>query len=33
MVLVNLRPARTEPEIVSQLEQLARDWVDPAAKL
>ena len=33
MVLVNLRPARTEPEIVSQLEQLARDWVDPASKL
>jgi probable F420-dependent oxidoreductase len=33
MVLVNLRPARTEPEIVSQLEQLARDWVDPAARL
>ncbi|HYL59315.1 MAG TPA: LLM class F420-dependent oxidoreductase, partial [Candidatus Acidoferrales bacterium] len=33
VVLVSLRPPREEAETVKQLEQLARDWIEPAAKL
>ena len=33
VVLISLRPPRDEAETVKQLEQLARDWIEPAAKL
>ena len=33
VVLVSLRPPRQEAETVQQLEQIARDWIEPAAKL
>jgi len=33
LVLGNVVDLNTEPEIASRLEQMARDWVEPAAKL
>ena len=33
VVLIKLRPPRAEKEVVEDLEQIARDWVEPAAKL
>ncbi len=33
LVLVNLRPPRAEDETVKDIEQLARDWVEPASRL
>ncbi|MGH7988283.1 MAG: TIGR03619 family F420-dependent LLM class oxidoreductase, partial [Candidatus Binataceae bacterium] len=33
LVLVNFRPPRTEEDITNQLENLAREWVEPASKL
>lgn len=33
VVLVNLRPPRAADETVKDLEQVARDWVEPAAQL
>jgi probable F420-dependent oxidoreductase len=33
VVLVNLRPPRAEEETVKDIEQIARDWVEPAARL
>lgn len=33
VVLIKLRPPRAEDEMVKDLEQIARDWVEPAAKL
>jgi probable F420-dependent oxidoreductase len=33
LVLVNLRPPRAAEETTRDIEQLARDWVEPAAKL
>jgi probable F420-dependent oxidoreductase len=33
LVLVNFRPPRSEEDVVSQLESLAREWVEPAARL
>jgi alkanesulfonate monooxygenase SsuD/methylene tetrahydromethanopterin reductase-like flavin-dependent oxidoreductase (luciferase family) len=33
LVLGNVADVNTEREIVSRLEQVARDWVEPAAKL
>lgn len=33
VVLITLRPPRAEDELVKNLEQIARDWVEPAARL
>jgi probable F420-dependent oxidoreductase len=33
VVLVNIRPSRTVAEIGTQLEEIARTWLEPAAKL
>jgi hypothetical protein len=33
LVLVNATELNTEREIVNRLEQVARDWVEPAAKI
>jgi probable F420-dependent oxidoreductase len=33
VVLIKLRPPRAEDEVVRDLEQIARDWVEPAVKL
>jgi probable F420-dependent oxidoreductase len=33
VVMVNLRPPRDESGLVKDLEQFARDWVEPAARL
>ena len=33
LVMVNLRPPREESETIKDLEQIARDWVEPAARL
>jgi len=33
VVLIKLRPPRAEDEMVKDMEQIARDWIDPAAKL
>jgi probable F420-dependent oxidoreductase len=33
VVLIKLRPPRGEKEVVEDLEQIAREWVEPAAKL
>jgi probable F420-dependent oxidoreductase len=33
VVLVNLRPPRAESETVKDIEQIARDWVEPAARI
>jgi probable F420-dependent oxidoreductase len=33
LVLVNLRPPRAEDETIKDIEQIARDWVEPAARL
>jgi len=33
VVLIKLRPPRTEDEVVRDLEQIAREWVEPAARL
>ncbi|HVA67829.1 MAG TPA: LLM class F420-dependent oxidoreductase [Candidatus Binataceae bacterium] len=33
VVLVNMRPAKNEMELTSRLEEFARTWVEPAAKL
>ncbi len=33
VVLITLRPPRAEDELVKDLEQIARDWVEPAARL
>ena len=33
LVLVNLRPPRAEAELLSDLEKIAHEWVEPAAKL
>ncbi len=33
VVMINLRPPRDESGLVKDLEQIARDWVEPAAKL
>ncbi|MGH7839272.1 MAG: hypothetical protein ACREQC_15795, partial [Candidatus Binataceae bacterium] len=33
VVLVNLRPPRVAEETKKDLEQIARDWVEPAARL
>ncbi|HXZ89028.1 MAG TPA: LLM class F420-dependent oxidoreductase [Candidatus Binataceae bacterium] len=33
VVLIKLRPPRAEDEVVRDLEQIAREWVEPAARL
>ncbi len=33
VVLVKLRPPRAEDEVVRDLEQIAREWIEPAARL
>src|SRR5229473_3709480 len=33
LVMVNLRPPREEAETIKDLENIARDWVEPAARL
>jgi alkanesulfonate monooxygenase SsuD/methylene tetrahydromethanopterin reductase-like flavin-dependent oxidoreductase (luciferase family) len=33
LALVNFSPPTTERELVTQMEQTARDWVEPAAKI
>jgi alkanesulfonate monooxygenase SsuD/methylene tetrahydromethanopterin reductase-like flavin-dependent oxidoreductase (luciferase family) len=33
LVMVNLRPPREEAETIKDLEAIARDWVEPAARL
>jgi probable F420-dependent oxidoreductase len=33
VVLIKLRPPRGEKEVIGDLEQIAREWVEPAAKL
>jgi len=33
VVLIKLRPPRAEDEVVKDLEEIARDWVEPAARL
>jgi len=33
VVLVNLRPPRADDEMVKDLEKLAQDWIEPAAKI
>jgi len=33
VVLIKLRPPRTEDEVVRDLEQIAREWIEPAARL
>jgi len=33
VVMIKLKPPRTEPEAVANLEQIAREWVEPAAAI
>jgi probable F420-dependent oxidoreductase len=33
VVLIKLRPPRAEDEVIKDIEEIARDWVEPAAKL
>jgi len=33
VVIVGLRPPREEKETIADLERIARDWVEPAAKI
>jgi hypothetical protein len=33
IVLINLRPPRAADETRKDLDQIARDWVEPAARL
>jgi hypothetical protein len=33
LVLVRMRPPQDEASLVKDIEQIARDWIEPAAKL
>jgi hypothetical protein len=33
VILIKLRSPRAEADLVENLEQIARDWVEPAAKI